>query len=361
MGNFDNLLNDIYYINKNFDGIDTLYKKSKLLNKDIRKDDVKAWLNKQMVTQLTTAEKIGEKKEFLPIYSETPYAFQIDLSFLPKYKRKNSGYYILFTAINVNTRYAYAYYAKNKETDSIIEMLEEFLKNAIDINIISCDYGSEFISKVAKDWFEKNNIKVYYTLDEGHSKLAIVNRFHRTLKDKLNKFFITTGSVRWIDSIDEIIKNYNNTVNIGIGFTPKEASKSLIETFLINRAKEKTDLINSKNIKENDNIIIGKQCRIINQLKIFDRMKIKFSNDVYTITKVNKNTVDLENDKNIISNVKKTSIKIVDIVENNIISNERKEVEKAYKVENELKKEGIKEENIVREQRIRKPPERLHF
>ena len=32
--------------------------------------------------------------------------------------------------------------------------------------------------------------------------------------------------------------------------------------------------------------------------KLFDKMKRKYSADIYTIVKVNKNTVDIENDDN---------------------------------------------------------------
>ena len=107
-------------------------------------------------------------------------------------------------------------------------MLEKFKDNAVEIDSITCDYGKEFVNKNIKKWFEENNIKVFYVNDENHNKLGIINRFHRTLKDKLNKYFIANDDTNWIDIIDNIIKNYNNTRNKGIyNFTPKQASKEL--------------------------------------------------------------------------------------------------------------------------------------
>ena len=41
---FDKLLNDLYHVQKNFDGASELHRKAKLLNKSITKDDVKVWL-----------------------------------------------------------------------------------------------------------------------------------------------------------------------------------------------------------------------------------------------------------------------------------------------------------------------------
>ena len=79
----------------------------------------------------TNNNKKVKKKVFLPIYSESHYSFQIDLTFFPRYKKENKNYYVLFTAININSRYAYAYYAEDKEQKNIIEILNEWLKNAL--------------------------------------------------------------------------------------------------------------------------------------------------------------------------------------------------------------------------------------
>ena len=89
------LLNDLYYKQHNYDGIDILYKKAKAFDNSIKKEFVKDWLNKQQNKQLTTIKT--SKKSFLPIYSETSYSFQIDLTFFPRYKKQNQQFYVLFT------------------------------------------------------------------------------------------------------------------------------------------------------------------------------------------------------------------------------------------------------------------------
>lgn len=43
--------------------------------------------------------KVGNNN-YLPIYSDAEYAFQIDLTFFPRYKKQNKNYEVLFTAIN---------------------------------------------------------------------------------------------------------------------------------------------------------------------------------------------------------------------------------------------------------------------
>ena len=200
----EELLNDLYYKQHNYDGVDILYKKAKLIDNTIKRDLVKEWLSKQQNKQLTVVKT--KKKSFLPIYSETPYSFQIDLTFFPRYKKQNQQIYVLFTAININTRYAYAYYGKDKEMITILDMLKKMEKQTV-INSITCDEGTEFNNKQFKTFCHDNDIQLYFVKGDSH-KLGIINRFHRTIKEKLTKYFIANDTVKWVDVIDKIIYNY---------------------------------------------------------------------------------------------------------------------------------------------------------
>ncbi len=234
----DTLLDTIYYKEHNYDGVEQLYQKAKKRDKNISRAFVSDWLSKQQNRQ-QTHRKVG-KKVFLPIYSEAPYAFQFDLTFFPRYKSKNDGNYVLFTAINVNTRYAYAYYSKNKELNTILDMLEDMEKKTV-INSISCDEGLEFNNSEFIDFCNEKDIQLYFIKADSH-KLGIINRFHRTIKEKLTKYFTATDSVRWIDVIDKIMYNYNHSINRGIGIEPYLVNSQL-EHELIMRNKAVTDEI----------------------------------------------------------------------------------------------------------------------
>ena len=347
------LLYRIYYTEKNFDSVNELYRKAKIFNKKLSKENVQVWLRNQSTHQQTTQKKI-KKREYLPIFSESPNAFQIDLTFLPKYKSENNNYYVLFTGINIKSRYAYAYYSKDKTEESILKMLNEWYKN-VDIESITMDSGSEFTDKKIVKWFEDKNITTYYTSDSH--KLGLINRFHRTLKEKLLKYFISKDTTQWIDIIDEIIKNYNNTRHSGIyNFTPNDASKPMVQSFIINRKIDKTNKINDI-IKEDEdeNFKIGDLVRIKTKSNIFDKMKTKYSENLYMISSINKNTVDLEDAfKNAYKNIKKTDIKKITDNQNYIPTVNKYVVEQEYKIDRKLKKVDVQKENIIEEKRIRK-------
>jgi len=58
-------------------------------------------------------------------------------------------------------------------------MLNVFVTNALNIENLYCDNGSEFRNHKVKKWFHENDINVFYVIDDDHRKLSIINRFHR--------------------------------------------------------------------------------------------------------------------------------------------------------------------------------------
>lgn len=345
MGIVEELLNTIYYKEKNYDSAKELYRKARLRDKNIKLDEVKEWLKKQSTHQVTTVKKIG-KKEYKKIYSEDHFSFQIDLTFLPRYKSENKNNYVLFTAININSRYAYVNFGKDKGTETIIRMLEDFLKNAHVIHSITMDSGSEFTNLEVVTWFEDNEIETYYVVGDSH-KLGIINRFHRTLKDKLLKHFLSSNSNNWINDIKDIVKNYNNTVNRGTGFTPMQATKDLIQSYIISRARDHNEDIGADEIVVN----VGDTCRVKNKKNQFDKMQLEYSDDTYVITKVNKNTVDLKNDKKTLEGIKKDDIILVNAVEAPVSTANKKQAERNSRDQRILNKEGIEVSNIIETKR----------
>ena len=85
----EQLLNKLYYEDLNFIGVNPLYTLAKKHDKTISKEFVSNWLKNQSTQQQTT--KSIKKKQYKPIYSEDYYSYQIDLTFLNKYKNKNDG------------------------------------------------------------------------------------------------------------------------------------------------------------------------------------------------------------------------------------------------------------------------------
>ena len=335
----DELLNHLFY-KKHIFSYTELYKKAKEAHPKIKSDYVKEWHSKQQSIQMTTKE-IQKKKDLLPIYSEVQYAFQIDLTFFPRYKKQNKGYEVLFTAININTRFAYAYACKSKEMIFILEAMKKMEDKTI-INSITCDKGSEFTNKEFKSFCEKEDITIYYVKDDSH-KMGIINRFHRTLKEKLTQYFVAHNTVNWVEIIDEIIYNYNHSVNRGIGVEPYKVN-SFMEQRIIEKKREKTGEILIKQIDIN----VGDFCRVLTKKELFeDKMIPKYSNKIFEVIKVKQNSVYVKDSDNKEYKVKKKDIKLVEQNDNYREFDEQKEAIKENRKEKVHKKLDVQPENIL--------------
>jgi hypothetical protein len=353
--NDNELLYDLYYNKKNYDGLNELYRKAKLINNKIKKETVKEWLNKQQTHQMNKTRI--KKKEYLPIYSDTPFSFQLDLTFFPRYKTRNRGYEVLFTAININTRFGYAYYAKHKDSKTILNLFKKLMSET-EINAITTDEGSEYKNKEFIKLCDENDIKIYFVKDDSH-KLGIINRWHRTIKNKLTKHFDATDSVNWVDVIDDIVNNYNNSINRGIGIEPIKVN-DMIENIIRDKAKEKTNEIEEKEVK----ISINDYCRVKLKDKLFkDKMTSKYSSKIYKIIKIGKTSINIVDDNNIEYKAKKSDIIIVEKPEKILKLTKQKEANTEHIINKNIKKSGVSNNNIINEgtKRTRKPKEILNL
>ena len=61
-------------------------------------------------------------------------------------------------------------------------------------------------------------------VSKGDKKGAIIERFNRTLKSRLEMFFTDTKKHIWIDVLDNFIANYNDTLHRSIGMAPSSVT-----------------------------------------------------------------------------------------------------------------------------------------
>ena len=104
------------------------------LNKSVKLKDIKLILKNIEINQIKD-KNIPKKKLYIPIV-QVPNSYQIDLTFFDQYAKNNNGYHILLTIINMNSKYVYVYPMKNKETNTIIAAMKNFIDNVNDIKIM---------------------------------------------------------------------------------------------------------------------------------------------------------------------------------------------------------------------------------
>ena len=53
----------------------------------------------------------------------------------------------------------------------------------------------------------------------------MIERFNRTIKEKMFKYFSAYNTKKIVDVLDLLVDQYNNTIHSSINMTPKEASR----------------------------------------------------------------------------------------------------------------------------------------
>ena len=114
---------------------------------------------------------------------------------------------------------------------------------------ICVDKGSEFYNSHFKKCLKDNDIEMYSTHNEVKSVAA--ERFIRTLKNKIYKYMTSISKNVYIDKLDDIIDEYNNTYHRTIKMKPIDNK----DNTYINFGKEANDKVK---VKVGDHVRISK-------------------------------------------------------------------------------------------------------
>ena len=131
--------------------------------------------------------------------------------------KENEGYRFLLLVIDTFSKYGYLIPLKDKKGETVADALKDIFKKRKPEKLWT-DKGREFYNKDVKDLVE-----LYST--ENEEKSSIAERWVRTIKEKMWKYFTDNNTYNYIDVLPDLVEDYNNTVHSSTKLTPKEASK----------------------------------------------------------------------------------------------------------------------------------------
>ena len=284
----DDKLTKIYY------NVDTGYMNLKNLiavakEQKIPEDYVREWYKSQKHNQILN---VPNKKEIIYHKIIAPSdTYMIDLIFFEKDKRENNNYGRLFVAIECTSRKAFLFPIKKKTIGDIIEALNKLL-SIVNISSIISDNEPAFLSKQFQHVLAENEIVHFVKQPDDHNSMGILNRFVRTFRDILDKYFVATNTRKWIDVYEKLLHNYNNRIHSSLlNHTPNEIFENSVLAEQV-RNMEHIEDIPAQNLKHT--FQIGDKVRYLKEKDIFDKGKNKWSDDVYVIDKINGNSFHLK-------------------------------------------------------------------
>ncbi len=65
---------------------------------------------------------------------------------------------------------------------------------------------------------QEHGINYILADEQDHTKLGLIERMNRSLKNLLSKYQTMYNTKKWIDALDDLLENYNNTIHSSTGY-----------------------------------------------------------------------------------------------------------------------------------------------
>ena len=207
--------------------------------------------------------------------------FGADLVDMKALSKQNQGFKYILMVEDIFSKYGWAVPIKFKTGAAVQKGLEKIFEERIPKKIW-VDKGKEFFNKDVDKLLKKHDIGIYST--ENDEKCSVVERWNRTIKTKLWRYFTANSTHKYIDILEPLIERYNNTKHRSIGMTPNEAiipgNRSKVFKHLYTK---KMEILGEQKPK----FKVGEMVRLAVQKDHFEKSYIiNWSDKVYSIKQV---------------------------------------------------------------------------
>jgi hypothetical protein len=202
--------------------------------------------------------------------------WQADLVEMIPYSAQNKGYKYILCVIDCFTKFAWAQPLKSKTGEAVSKAMSKILINRSP-KLLQIDNGKEFYNLTFDTLMKKYNINKYSSYST--TKACIVERFNRTLKEKMFRELTARGTRQWVSILPMLLNNYNKSKHKTIGMTPEQADENpTLVTFKQRNINRKIKI----------KFKVGEKVRISTQKGIFTKGYLpNWSTEIFTIVKIN--------------------------------------------------------------------------
>ena len=232
----DKTLSKIYYSPKGFwKGLDAVKKLAQ--EAGVSEDVAKLWLMKQAIWQIyLPVPRVIPRPKFDVSFPNSVH--QADLLFLPhdRLPRGRKIYKYALTVVDVASRFKAAELLSSKESSEVSRAFQRIYKGPLKWpSILQVDPGREFMGEVKKE-MAKHDVKIRTGNVDVHRDQGIVERFNRTLSERLFSFQYSQEmnmkscerSREWVKRLPEVVRALNNEVTRLTGKRPVDAIRERV-------------------------------------------------------------------------------------------------------------------------------------
>ncbi|XP_078664112.1 uncharacterized protein LOC144907181 [Branchiostoma floridae x Branchiostoma belcheri] len=221
----DEILRNVYYDPGNpagFGGVGRLHQAVGSKH-GITRQQVKDWLRSQDTYTLHKPIRRRFKRGRV-VVSGLNHQWQADLADLSSLAKHNDGYRYLLTCIDVLSKFAWVVPIKDKKGLTLVEAFQSILDEGRKPWRLQTDQGTEFLNRHFQTLLKNEDIE-FFTTFNAETKASVVERFNRTLKTRMWKYFTANNTHRYIDVLDNLLDAYNHSYHRSIKKAPVEVTK----------------------------------------------------------------------------------------------------------------------------------------
>jgi hypothetical protein len=146
-----------------------------------------------------------------------------DLVDMQSFSRDNKGIKYLLTVIDVFSKYGWIIPLKTKTGSAVADAFRTLFANNKPPAKLWTDKGTEFYNVNVKKVLNEHNVSLYST--ENEEKSSVVERWNRTMKTNMWKYFTANNTHTYLDVLQKLVDKYNTTYHHSIKCTPSQARK----------------------------------------------------------------------------------------------------------------------------------------
>ena len=202
-----------------FGSLRETYKQANAKDPGIRYVDVKAFLDRYSHRQ-TQARYKGSNSWVSP---HRLFEIEIDLVDLTATAEENDGFRYALVGIDNFSKFSHVVPVKGKTPGPLVEAMNEILATVGTPKQVYSDYEGSFENAAWLRLMNSKGIKHIRTVGSAHA----VERFNRTIKEKLQTRLDAQGLQRWrwVEQLGPILRKYNSSYHHTIEMTPNEATR----------------------------------------------------------------------------------------------------------------------------------------
>ena len=194
---------------------------------------------------------------------------------------KNNGFKYILLVIDVFSKFVYVEPIKKKTGDRTAEAISKIIdKNNGPPVMLVTDGGKEFFNSQFQNVMISQNINHFRTPTVTKWKASVAERANRTIKTRISRWMQKTQSKKWIEVLQQIVDNYNQTPHSSHKFPPQDVTHENREV-VYKRLYPKSVITVECRLK------VGDKVRKIKEKKDFEKGYTQnWSDEVYTIKEV---------------------------------------------------------------------------